>query len=63
MDTTDEIHDFVSRTSLFMAGIRALETGRSDSLFADPFAAKLAGAEILDLLKPWSSEMANVFGE
>ena len=51
-----EIKDFVPRTSLFMAGIRAIETERPDRLFEDPFAAKLAGVEILALLEPWKKE-------
>ncbi|NEQ11980.1 MAG: SAM-dependent methyltransferase [Moorea sp. SIO4E2] len=51
-----EIHNFVSRTSRFMAGIRAIETARPDRLFADPFAAELAGAEVLALLEPWKKE-------
>jgi methyltransferase (TIGR00027 family) len=48
-----KIKDFVSRTSLYIAGMRALETERSDRLFEDPFAASLAGNEILTSLEPW----------
>jgi methyltransferase (TIGR00027 family) len=48
-----EIKDFVSRTSLFIAGMRAIETERYDRLFEDPFAADLAGDEVMTRLEPW----------
>jgi methyltransferase (TIGR00027 family) len=35
----------VSRTSLWVAGLRALETERDDAVFRDPYARALAGAE------------------
>lgn len=42
-----KIQDFVSRTSQMMAAIRAIETENPDGLFADPYAAQLAGAETI----------------
>jgi methyltransferase (TIGR00027 family) len=51
-----EIKDFISRTSLFIAGIRAIETEKEDRLFEDPFAADLAGEEIMTEIKSWEKE-------
>lgn len=47
-----ELQDIVSRSSQFMAAVRALETKRPDRLFDDPYAERLAGAEIIAQVKP-----------
>ena len=47
-----EIQDLVSRSSQFMAAVRALETERPDRLFADPYAAQLAGPEVMAQMEP-----------
>lgn len=47
-----EIQDFVSRTSQMMAATRAIETENPDGLFADPYAAKLAGPETIAEIEP-----------
>lgn len=47
-----EIQDFVSRTSQMMAAQRALETERPDALFADRYAARLAGPKAIAWAKP-----------
>ena len=47
-----EIQDFVCLTSQLTAALRAIETQRADRLFADPFAAKLAGKEAFELIEP-----------
>ncbi|MGL6339789.1 MAG: SAM-dependent methyltransferase [Waterburya sp.] len=51
-----ENQDFVSRTSLYIAAMRAFETERSDRLFEDPFAADLAGSEIMTKIKQWAED-------
>ncbi|NER33522.1 MAG: SAM-dependent methyltransferase [Oscillatoria sp. SIO1A7] len=47
-----ELQDIVSRSSQLMAAIRALETKRPDRLFEDPYAAQLAGSEIIAQVEP-----------
>ena len=47
-----ELQNTVSRSSQFMAAVRALETKRPDRLFEDPLAAKLAGAELIAYIEP-----------
>ena len=46
------LQDIVSRSSQFMAAVRALETKRPDRLFEDPLAARLAGSEIIAQVEP-----------
>lgn len=43
----------MARTALIVAAKRALETERSDRLFDDPYAARLAAEEIPILLQRW----------
>jgi len=45
--TMAKIQDQVSLTSRYMAAIRAVENKRTDRLFSDPFAEKLAGEKIM----------------
>jgi methyltransferase (TIGR00027 family) len=45
-----EIQDSVSLTSRYMAVLRAVETQYSDRLFTDPFAAHLAGTQVMSEL-------------
>lgn len=51
-----EIKDKVGLTSRYMAAVRAIEHQRPDRLFSDPFAEKLAGAEILAEIAPQIQE-------
>ena len=53
-----EIKDFVPLTSTLTAAVRALETERPERLFEDPFAARLAGSEGFNFLKPEKKIMA-----
>jgi methyltransferase (TIGR00027 family) len=48
-----EIQNPVCKTSLVMAAKRAIENKRADRLFVDPFAEKLAAAEINTCLEKW----------
>jgi methyltransferase (TIGR00027 family) len=50
------IQDSVSKTAFTMAAKRAIENQRSDRLFADPFAEKLATSEIDRLLEKWKKQ-------
>lgn len=43
MERMDETREAVAGTGLLVAAIRAMESGRDDRLFIDPFADKLAG--------------------
>lgn len=52
----DYINDAVGRTAQIMAAKRAIETERSEGLFADPFADRLAGAELASLKKRWQQK-------
>jgi methyltransferase (TIGR00027 family) len=51
-----EIRDSVSRTSLVIAAKRAIENQRADRLFVDPFAEKLASAEVDTLIEKWKKQ-------
>lgn len=51
-----EIQNKVALTARYMAAVRAIEHQRSDRLFSDPFAKKLAGDEIMAEMMPRAQE-------
>lgn len=53
MLSDDRTQNPISHTALIVAAKRAIENQRSDRLFDDPFAAKLAADEIPVLLERW----------
>jgi methyltransferase (TIGR00027 family) len=56
----DRTQKAISHTALIVAAKRAIENQRSDRLFDDPFAARLAADEIPVLLERWQKLSNNL---